>query len=287
MKRADDVNAGDPTTPTCLSAEICQEEDEMEWVTGLFGRHERDIFRTEILQQVVIGMGRLDMDADGQCNLDDISREFQQDTSDKVVVANGKEDTGETSRTQPEMSWAKDHDFVNPYFPPLASPFSAVPSTSSAISTLLPPLSSSSLDHPPPGTTDCVSQNQPVGDITFGDEWIPSAPRPSHRTLPPPRNSTPWSSPDMSDSAHLTSSAESASGSRHFYAEVFGSYGYDSHEGSQNSDLYGNEEGESDDQAAVGRLSSMSLMAAVAASGLFGVFLFLVRTPHLCRRLSW
>jgi serine/threonine-protein phosphatase 4 regulatory subunit 1 len=281
MKRADDVNAGDPITPICLSPEICQEEDEMEWATGLFGPHERDIFRTEILQQVVIGMGRLDMEVHRE--LDDISREFQRDTGDNVAIADGKGDTGETSRAQPEITRTNDHDFVNPYFPPLASPFPPVPSTSSATPTLLSPLSSSSLGYSPPGTTDHVSQNHPIGDITLGDEWIPSAPRP---TLPYSRNSTPWSSPDMSDSAHLTSSAGSASGFRHFYVEDFGNYGgYSFHEGSQNSDLYPDDQ--SDDQAAVGRLSSMSLMAAVAASGLFGVFLFLVRTPHLCRRLSW
>ena len=287
MKRADDLNAGDPTTPIYLSAEICQDEDETEWVTGLFGRNERDMFRTEILQQVVIGMGRLDMDVDDQCDLDDLSREYQQDTNDKAIVANGEENTGDTSSERSEIARAKDTDLVNPYFPLLASSFSAVSPSNSAVSTLSSPLSSSSLDPALPSITDHFSQNQPVEDITIRDDWMPSAPRPSHRTLPPPRNSTPWSSPDLSNSAQLTSSAESASDSRHFYSDEFGSNGgYNFHEGPSNSYFQGTEDGEPDDQAAVGRLSSMSLMAAVAASGLFGAFLFLVLTPHLYCRLS-
>jgi serine/threonine-protein phosphatase 4 regulatory subunit 1 len=288
MKRADDVNTGDPTTPLYLSAENFQEEDdETEWVTGLFGRNERDMFRTEILQQVVIGMGRLDMDVDDQCDLDDLSREYQQQTNDEAVTING----GETSREQSEMGKIKENDFVNPYFPLLASPFSVVSPPRSAVSqasTSLSPSSLSSLDPPQPSIVEPTPQNHPDEDITLQDDWMPSAPRPSYRTLPPPRDSTPWSSPDMSDVAHLESSSDSATDSRHFYLEEFGSYGvYNLHEGSQNPYLYGSEEGESDEQAAVGRLSSMSLIAAVAASGLFGVFIFLVPIPHLYRRLSW
>jgi serine/threonine-protein phosphatase 4 regulatory subunit 1 len=285
MKRADDVNTGDPTTPLYLSAENFQEDVEMEWLTGLFGRNERDMFRTEILQQVVIGMGRLDMDIDDQCDLDDLSREYQQQTSDEAGTVNG------ASREQSEMGKIKENDFVNPYFPLLVSPFSVVSPPRSAVSqasTSLSPSSLSSLDSPQPSIVEHTPRNHPDGDITLQDDWMPSAPRPSHRTLPPPRDSTPWSSPDMSDVAHLESSSDSTTDSRHFYLEEFGSYGaYNLHEGSQNSYLYGSEEGESDEQAAVGRLSSMSLIAAVAASGLFGVFIFLVPIPHLYRRLSW
>jgi serine/threonine-protein phosphatase 4 regulatory subunit 1 len=279
MKRADDANVADPTTPLYLSVELCQEEeDQTESVTGLFRRDERDLFRTEILQQVVIGMGRLDMDVDDQYDLDGLPREQQQVTSDEVVLASEEEHRGERSEI----------DFVNPYFPLLVSPLSVVPPAGSADSQ--PSTSSSSSFSSSPDQSlvivEHASQEHPVEDIIIQDHWMPSAPRPSHRTLPPPRDPTPWSSPDLSDSAHLASSSDSVTDSSH--VEEFGdNTEHRLFDGSQNSYLYGSEEDESDEQAAVGRLSSMSLMAAVAASGSFDVFLSLVSIPHLYRRLSW
>lgn len=264
MKRADDLNAGDPTTPLYLSPEFFQEEDETEWVTGLFGPDERDLFRTEILQQVVIGIGRLDMDVDHQSDLDHPSREHQQETSNEAVFPSG-EDVGQMFRERSEVGRVGGNGLVNPYFPLLASPLSVVSPTNSAVpqaSTSSSPSSSSSLDQSQPNIVELASQDHPVEDFTVQDDWIPSAPRPSHRTLPLPRDSTPWSSPDLPDSAHPASTSNSTTESPGEPPIL--------HEGYQNSYLYNSEESESDGQAAVGRLSSMSLMAAVAASGCLG-----------------
>jgi serine/threonine-protein phosphatase 4 regulatory subunit 1 len=291
MKRADDANVTDPTAPLSMPAEFGQEEEEeeeeeeegIEWVTGLFGRHERDMFRAEILQQVVIGMGRLDMDVDEQYDLDDL----EHDASSQAILNSRDEHVEETSEKQTENGKVKVNEFVNPYFPLLATPLSVVSSPSSAVSQASTSSTSfsSSHDHSLPVIVEHTSQDHPVENIIIQDSWIPSAPRPSHRTLPPPRDSTPWSSPDLSDSAHLSDLATDPSP---FCVEEFGCNAENSLlEGSQNSYLYGGEEDGSDEQAAVGRLSSMSLMAAVAASGLFGIFLSLIPIPHLYRRLSW
>ena len=268
MKRADDVNTPDPTTPLSLSMGLDQgDEDQIEWVTGLFGRYERDTFRSEILQQVVIGMGRLDVDVD---DIDDVSPGHQHEMSDETVIG------GDTPRQEIGTT-----DTLNPYLPLLASPFCVVSPTSSALpqtsvlsftpSSSSSSASSSAVDQSQP---NIVEHDHPV-DTTLSDDWIPSAPRPSHRTLPPPRDSTPWSSPDISDSIHLASSSESVPDSCHSHPEDFGG-----HERFQDAYVFGSEDSEPDEQAAVGRLSCMSLMAAVAASGSSGVFLSLVSPSY-------
>jgi len=270
MKKADNSNVRDPTTPLYLSAENCeQEEDEMDWVTGLFGRGERDMFRTEILQQVVIGMGRLDMDVDDQHDYNDLSRAHRQDMGHEAVIARGEEDIG---REQSELGKI---NYTGPYLPLLASPLSSASSAASQASTSSSTLSQTShVEHP--------SQIHPVEEIAIEEDWVPSAPRPTHRTLPSPRHSTTWSSPDLSDPAHPASSLDSTTDPRHFCSEELGSRGDHSlHGGSQNSYGCGSEESESDEQAAVGRLSSMSLMAAVVASGLLDVCLSLESVSHL------
>jgi serine/threonine-protein phosphatase 4 regulatory subunit 1 len=261
MKTADDVTPLPETTQ--------QDEDEDDWVTGLFGQHERAIFRSEILQQVVIGMGRLDMDTDDHYDNDDLLQRHQQEAVDTALIAaSGQEDVGEISSTRSEIQNVKQDDFVNPYFSLLASPFSAF----SASQASTPSSSSSSFPPLQPGD---VTQ----APMTIDEGWVPSAPRPSHRALPHPRDSTPWSSPDLSDSVPLAISAidsqpdDPASQREHSLLE-------ESHH-------YGIEEGESDEQAAVGRLSSMSLIAAVAASGQSSISLSLNLVPHLYDRLSW
>jgi serine/threonine-protein phosphatase 4 regulatory subunit 1 len=277
MKTADDVNPTDPMTLLHLPIEIAQQdEDELEWVTGLFGRDERDMFRSEILQQVVIGMGRLDMDIDEHYDHNDLSQPHQQEMVDAAIIASGEEDVGEMPSTRSEIEEVKEDDFVNPYFPLLASRFSAPSSSSSSASQASTPSSSSSSFSPSqPNAVECAIQDHSVAPMTIDDGWVPSAPRPSHRALPHARDSTPWSSPNLSDSAPLVSPQDSATDSRRFNPDDSGQREHSLLEGSQHSYGCGSEEGELDEQAAVGRLSSMSLMAAVAASGLSSISLSL------------
>ena len=87
-----------------------REEDDHEeapLTTGMFGQRERAMFTQEILQQVVIGMGRLDVDYEPE------------------------EATVEQPSTQVDRS--------NPYFPPAASP------ETSAVPTRVPNVSSNAL----------------------------------------------------------------------------------------------------------------------------------------------
>ncbi|KAF9564431.1 ARM repeat-containing protein [Agrocybe pediades] len=201
MKKADDREHGayhrhlqhspgdilHPWEITMTSGED-DEDDEDPLPIGLFGTEERAMFTAEILQQVVIGMGRLD---------DELSQE-QATTptgSPMQVLAQGQQYPQEPSND-------------NPYFPPLPSN-----ATSMQHRTMLSP-----------GQGPERSQSADRHTFSPGAEF-------------PPNSANPVQTSVSDDHMDVDNAME----------------------------LYP-EEGD-DEQAAVGRLSSMSLMAAVTASG--------------------
>lgn len=164
-------------------------EDEDPLVIGLFGAQERAMFMQEILHQVVIGMGRLDVDLE-----------------ENIVPMD----------EQPSLR-GEDADSINPYFPSISVNF---------------PFTSPSTFHPsaPFRSTESTPMRHrnmgPINDSSPGTEFPPNLP------------ATPRSrSPDIFDSTINANWDDTYDGE---YVE--------------------------DEQAAVGRLSSMSLMAAVTAS---------------------
>lgn len=99
------------------------DDDEPPLVVGLFGSHERSMFTQEILQQVVIGMGRLDVDYDAE--------------GEQTVQPAPPEDP---SRGPAEL------DSSNPYFPPISSihpqphgNYTSPYSATSGLQTITPP----------------------------------------------------------------------------------------------------------------------------------------------------
>lgn len=115
-------------------------EDDDSLVTGLFGTQERAMFMQEILQQVVIGMGRLDVGLEE--NIDPIDK-------------------------QPSLR-SKDTDRVNPYFPSISANFSSTSppnfhpwsSSASSRSTESMPLHSRNIS--------------PINNLSPGTEFPPS-----------------------------------------------------------------------------------------------------------------
>lgn len=180
-------------------------------VVGLFLRDEREIFRNEILQQIVIGMARLDVDLDDLPAEDlqpDQPRESSSKFQDLTDIPVGSNVQTMASQSVPEA--------FNIFFPP-ALPRSYSPPASPSIH----PLERSCL--PPPMASEISGSSIVMPDIAAPQQG--------------PRSPTegPWFSPGpaQSDWPHG-----------------------DEMEGC-----------ESQSEGAVGRLSSMSLMAAVAASG--------------------
>ncbi|KAF8797930.1 ARM repeat-containing protein [Phlegmacium glaucopus] len=173
-------------------------EDETPPVIGLFGAQERAMFMQEILQQVVIGMGRLDVGVEGDV-----------DPKDEQPSTRGR-----------------DTDRINPYFPSISANRS--PSSSSTFHSW-----SSSAPSRSTESTSLHSQNMgPINDFSPGTEFPPSLPSTSPSHPPVALGST---------------------------TNLIGF-------GNRDDDIYDDGEYIEDEQAAVGRLSSMSLMAAVTAS---------------------
>ncbi|KAF9456525.1 armadillo-type protein [Collybia nuda] len=301
---------GSPTSILALSPET--EEDEVDnWMIGLFLREEREMFRNEILQQVVIGMGRLDVEPDEKYDgiTEDLPDQWHESNSERSVgvVTPGEQGNGEDGVSSPHeqererSEGVKVKSDVNPYFPVLASPFSVPSPSSSAGSTpsstgTTGSLSSSSsspgatyvissskrssselddidstgkINVTPPISSLHTSSNTPVDDQSSSDllpdDWIPSAPRPSHATLPLPSqlpSQERWPSADLPGGA-----PDLLAERRHYSIGDFGSHSSYSVLGENGYFEDGSEDDEQDEQAAVGRLSSMSLMAAVTASG--------------------
>ena len=131
-------------------------EDDESLVIGLFGTQERAMFMQEVLQQVVIGMGRLDVGVEGDI-----------DPVDK----------------QPSVR-ARDTDRINPYFSSISANF---PPTSSST---FHPWSSS----PSSRSTESASLRSrsmgPINNVSPGTEFPPSLPSTSRSRSPVGLDST-------------------------------------------------------------------------------------------------
>ncbi|RDB20973.1 Serine/threonine-protein phosphatase 4 regulatory subunit 1 [Hypsizygus marmoreus] len=315
LKTADDREDGIIPLPT----QIGDDEHQVEWVTGVFEREERDVFRNEILQQVVIGMGRLDVDFEDPQDdmmIDDAdhSHWHEVDVNAVVEVVNPSEQgNGEPGVPSPRATHAarldtsKDSNVINPYFPVMASqysvssPASSAGSTPSSSTTSHTSGSSSSSpgylkDAPSPtlmtsqlGANGSLQDTHPSGShsrlasIAEASEiqTVPHSPLSESMSVishiqmeldasfaQSPRMSGPPLPLPLSPTEESLSSWDHSSDMSPDYrpirvGDMSPHPGYEIHH-------YPEEEDEEDEQAAVGRLSSMSLMAAVTASGSLG-----------------
>ena len=226
-------------------------------VTGLFGPQERAMFQDEILQQVVIGMGHLDIDAEYP-----ISPGFAPSdlpiTSKNDIVA-GRPGQSESFEYQPTK------DTVNPYFPTTFSDRSVIPNnshTSTPLDLSLPnnrlidPLSSKQLSDKqtsPPTPPTHSTRTRFINDATSSN---------SHPVIPADQLNPPQSgrlSPELVGSVP-PGGIKNEMGFDSAHDRVGFSWKCTCDDTNEHDDY-------DDQKAAVGRLSSMSLMAAVTASG--------------------
>ncbi|KAF5381042.1 hypothetical protein D9615_003870 [Tricholomella constricta] len=300
LKKADDMDAG-------IVVESVEDDDhQVEWSLGSFNKEEREMVRNEILQQVVIGMGRLDVEIEDAQVMTDETDDGQWNESnaegDIEVVAAGEQGNGEEGVSSPralerarmEAAKATDTEFVNSYFPVVPTPFhvsspaSSAASTPSSTNTSSSSSSSSPSAHPPgtlsrreasspsplsvsttSGSNSTLSAN--VRDETKRQGQATAGNHSQQRSLEPPglratsaASSMPlspteesWSGPDASLPVLNRRQTDLAELGYHTAYDIRQDF----------PDNLGSEEAEEDEQAAVGRLSSMSLMAAVTASG--------------------
>ncbi|KAJ7172587.1 armadillo-type protein [Mycena filopes] len=259
-QRESDTAGSAPSTPG--SDSDSEEEEAVEDIpVGLFGLEERLMFEQELLQQVVIGMGRLDVDTEddvglygghGQEELAENSWD-RQSGGGAVQVANIEvESTGEPVVVSPREP-AKSDDLqpsprgenVNPYFPVL--PAYSVPSPSSSNSST------------PSSTTDTSSSSSSPSVLDTNTSSVSTL---RTQTQPPlsPRMASPQTSPQTENPSSFPASPTAARQSLFQISAPPSEAGTDEHEMDEADDGDG-------DQASVGRLSSMSLMAAVTANG--------------------
>ncbi|KAF8212351.1 armadillo-type protein [Mycena galopus ATCC 62051] len=286
MRKLNDRESGNAPPPSSVSDPDSEEgESEEDIPVGLFGWEERLMFEQELLQQVVIGMGRLDVDTEDDVDLygshprqSPAEENWTRHSGDNLVqvTALDEETGGElrvTSPTEPgkpdELQSAREN--VNPYFPVLppyrprspggssnsSTPNSSTPSsaTDTSSSSSSPAVSlenagalsspSSNASDTPPSAPRSVSGQQRLSDVSSARDSnaSPSQELPTRENLTTPESPT----APRQNIAH-TSGASSDTGT------------------DENGGTEGTDDGEGD-QASVGRLSSMSLMAAVTANG--------------------
>lgn len=228
-------------------------------VTGFFGPQERAMFQDEILQQVVIGMGHLDIDAEYPISPGSVPSELPITSKNDVVA--GRPGQSELFEHQPTK------DTVNPYFPSFSdhSFGSVVPNnshTSTSVDLSLPNnhlidhLSSKQLSGKqtsPPTATTHLTRTRFINDVpsSNGRSVIPTD------QLNPPKSGR--LSPELVDSAP-PGGIKNEIGFDSTHDRVGFSWKCTCDDTNEHEDY-------EDQKGAVGRLSSMSLMAAVTASG--------------------
>ncbi|KAF9532281.1 armadillo-type protein [Crepidotus variabilis] len=90
-------------------AEPTEEEDEPLPYVGCFGLHERALFRQEILQQIVVGLGRLDNEA-----------AFEDERLQDQMSTDTPQSQPSSQTSSPAPASPSAHgDWSNPYFPPV------------------------------------------------------------------------------------------------------------------------------------------------------------------------
>ncbi|KIK98846.1 hypothetical protein PAXRUDRAFT_30878 [Paxillus rubicundulus Ve08.2h10] len=197
---------------------------------GLFGRPQRQMFEEELIHQLVIGIGRLDAPVED----DDVS-EVWYDATARTPAGELPE---EQANAPTFLASGQFHETpVNPYFP-LPTP-NHLPATSSPASTLPP---SSTLSVP---STSTALQSPPP-DIS-----------PLHRVDELPQVDP---SPMASIAFHYEAAGTGEPPSEEITPQP-------EHQSVRQECGEADDEFDPAEQAAVGRLSSMSLIAAVAASG--------------------
>ncbi|KAJ6455686.1 armadillo-type protein [Mycena sanguinolenta] len=278
MRKLNNRESGNaPPASTSPSSE--PEESPEDIPVGLFGWQERLMFEQELLQQVVIGMGKLDV-VDTEDDVDLYGSHARQDpaegnwprhSGDNIVQVTtlDQEARGEprvTSPTDPEKVQSASGN-VNPYFPvslpyPPLSPGSSNSSTPSSVTDTSSSSSSSS-------SSPAVLSEGAESPSSNASDTPPSAPRSkpdqqSFRDASSPLQLSNVSSAQELPQTEIQSTAQSPTETRQsiFHpSRTSSDAGTDEHGGTEGTD-----EGEGD-QASVGRLSSMSLMAAVTANG--------------------
>lgn len=125
---------------------------EPEMSPGLFGRHERALFEQEIIIELVIGLGRLDMPADmGEMDISVQPQDSDTDDDDDEVYFTPlslPSPFGSSFSTPPALNDVARLENVNPYFPAISSYDMPSPSSMSLGST------SSSSSRSTPGSTN-------------------------------------------------------------------------------------------------------------------------------------
>lgn len=187
---------------------------------GLFGRHERSLFEEEVIQQLVIGMGRLEPGED-------------ETDPDEVWYTPAVE--------VPQPEHLPSNNSVNPYFPSTQTPLSLMRTIATA--SIPPPVSN--LPSPPVGVPPPYPEAQVIGVDTSPMTVLSLQLEDTGQHSPMQTTEGPWGH----DSMPATTYAGSANSDP----------GLDGQEDEQDMDP--------GEQAAVGRLSSMSLIAAVVAGG--------------------
>jgi serine/threonine-protein phosphatase 4 regulatory subunit 1 len=243
IRKADDAK-GEDLTLTHPNGDV-----DFSLVTGLFGPQERAMFQDEMLQQVVIGMGHLDIDAEYPISPGFASSDLPITRGDIVAGRPGQSESFEYQPTK---------GTVNPYFPTTFSDHSFGPNnshTSTPLDLSLPNNrlidSLSDKQTSPPTPTTHLTRTRFINDVPSSN---------SHSVIPADQLNPPQSgrlSPELVDSVPP---GKNEIGFDSAHDRVGFSWKCTCDDTNEHDDY-------DDQKAAVGRLSSMSLMAAVTASG--------------------
>ncbi|KAJ7710018.1 armadillo-type protein [Mycena rosella] len=287
MRKLDQRESGSyvPSPPplgSLIDSDSEEEEEALEDIpVGLFGPEERLMFEQELLQQVVIGMGRLDVDAEddvemfeshtGQGHADD--NWTRHSGQGAIQVASVDEQVhGEDAVVSPQEPEKPEGvlpvtETVNPYFPVLPSYSIPSPgsSNSSTPSSATDTSSSSSSPSIAPETLNAAGSAPSLISSYAMDFSLMNLASQPEIVQPPLGDEVSATRTSNLPSAQRSPSTESPASSpqRNMFQM---SSGASSDAGTDENGADGTYDGEGD-QASVGRLSSMSLMAAVAANG--------------------
>lgn len=271
MKKIDDIDTAlkhseckDPPPPPV------DEDDDTELDPLNFGPEERALFQHEIIQQVVIGMGKLDLIDELDESLQEESGNWEASPSQSSASQNITSERGQSF-----SSTESDNDANNPYFPSYPSSNesdSHTPPSShgSQNSTPTDESPSSPDNHSPNGDSarppkalihshDCLAISIPQ-TIQTNAVIVASGQSPPPTQSPPPEAAI--DPPPISEVPIASTTYQALS---QYSGDNSWSSSYESRPAGE--DDIGLFEDEGDGQASVGRLSSMSLMAAVTASG--------------------
>ena len=278
----------------------------------LFGDAERRLLEQEILHQVVIGIGRLDILDEGEGDEPMADAEQSGGWVDEEQ-AFSMPPAPDSSALIPPLN------LFSPPLPPPSDPLPAFPpaldwssSSGDAISSHPPPSIASTFSDTPPAlsppdeTSQSPSPPYPPSPVLSGDSrdrefsffdaksqdppkdsvpegWQPASPHVMDVSLPLPTDTVEWAP------AMLDSTESSLAGTGGLSSDSVGSGDMTLMDVDPDPGMDAEAIVDASEQAAIGRLSSMSLMAAVSAGGTSFHFISFsnlgstVLTRHLCR----